>query len=92
LPSTTRAYTKLESRQALLLIFSKIELIWFPEQKDPARPRFFGSSPNSLNPLCLKLGSFFSQESKLLEIRCSTIEQMRMVNALCRFVDEAVGS
>jgi uncharacterized protein len=26
---------------------------------------------------------------KLLEIRCKTIEQMRMVNALCRFVDEA---
>ncbi|MFN2627305.1 MAG: TM0106 family RecB-like putative nuclease [Gaiellaceae bacterium] len=26
---------------------------------------------------------------RLLEIRCSTIEQMRMVNALCRFVDEA---
>ncbi|HEY3181500.1 MAG TPA: TM0106 family RecB-like putative nuclease [Gaiellaceae bacterium] len=25
----------------------------------------------------------------LLEIRCRTIEQMRMVNALCRFVDEA---
>ncbi len=27
---------------------------------------------------------------KLLEIRCRTIEQMRMVNALCRFVEEAV--
>ncbi|MDQ2909662.1 MAG: TM0106 family RecB-like putative nuclease, partial [Actinomycetota bacterium] len=26
---------------------------------------------------------------KLLEIRCRTIEQMRMVNALCRFVEEA---
>jgi uncharacterized protein len=26
---------------------------------------------------------------KLLEIRCSTIEQMRMVNALCRFVEAA---
>ena len=26
---------------------------------------------------------------KLLEIRCSTIEQMRMVNALCRFVEDA---
>ncbi len=25
----------------------------------------------------------------LLEIRCRTIEQMRMVNALCRFVEEA---
>jgi len=25
---------------------------------------------------------------KLLEIRCRTIEQMRMVNALCRFVEE----
>ena len=28
---------------------------------------------------------------KLLEIRCRTIEQMRMVNALCRFVEEAAG-
>ena len=27
---------------------------------------------------------------QLLEIRCRTIEQMRMVNALCRFVEEAV--
>ena len=27
---------------------------------------------------------------KLLEIRCNTIEQMRMVNALCRFVEKAV--
>jgi predicted RecB family nuclease len=26
---------------------------------------------------------------KLLEIRCNTIEQMRMVNALCRFVESA---
>jgi len=26
---------------------------------------------------------------QLLEIRCRTIEQMRMVNALCRFVEEA---
>jgi hypothetical protein len=26
---------------------------------------------------------------KLLEIRCHTIAQMRMVNALCRFVDAA---
>jgi predicted RecB family nuclease len=26
---------------------------------------------------------------KLLEIRCRTIEQMRMVNALCRFVEQA---
>jgi predicted RecB family nuclease len=26
---------------------------------------------------------------KLLEIRCRTIEQMRMVNALCRFVEDA---
>jgi uncharacterized protein len=26
----------------------------------------------------------------LLEIRCHTIEQMRMVNALCRFVEEAL--
>ena len=26
---------------------------------------------------------------RLLEIRCRTIEQMRMVNALCRFVEEA---
>jgi hypothetical protein len=26
---------------------------------------------------------------ELLEIRCRTIEQMRMVNALCRFVEEA---
>jgi uncharacterized protein len=26
---------------------------------------------------------------KLLEIRCRTIDQMRMVNALCRFVEEA---
>jgi superfamily I DNA and/or RNA helicase len=26
---------------------------------------------------------------KLLEIRCNTIEQTRMVNALCRFVEEA---
>ena len=25
----------------------------------------------------------------LLEIRCRSIEQMRMVNALCRFVEEA---
>jgi hypothetical protein len=24
-----------------------------------------------------------------LEIRCRTIEQMRMVNALCRFVEES---
>jgi len=29
---------------------------------------------------------------KLLEIRCRTIEQMRMVNALCRFVEESSGS
>ena len=28
---------------------------------------------------------------KLLEIRCRTIEQMRMVNALCRFVEDAEG-
>ena len=28
---------------------------------------------------------------QLLEIRCRTIEQMRMVNALCRFVEEATG-
>jgi predicted RecB family nuclease len=27
---------------------------------------------------------------QLLEIRCRTIEQMRMVNALCRFVEDAV--
>jgi uncharacterized protein len=27
---------------------------------------------------------------QLLEIRCRTIEQMRMVNALCRFVEEAM--
>jgi hypothetical protein len=26
---------------------------------------------------------------KLLEIRCRTIEQMRTVNALCRFAEEA---
>jgi len=26
---------------------------------------------------------------QLLEIRCRTIEQMRMVNALCRFVGNA---
>jgi hypothetical protein len=26
---------------------------------------------------------------KLLEIRCRTIDQMRMVNALCRFVEDA---
>ena len=26
---------------------------------------------------------------RLLEIRCRSIEQMRMVNALCRFVEEA---
>ena len=29
---------------------------------------------------------------QLLEIRCRTIEQMRMVNALCRFVEDAEGS
>jgi uncharacterized protein len=29
---------------------------------------------------------------QLLEIRCRTIEQMRMVNALCRFVEEARAS
>jgi len=26
---------------------------------------------------------------KLLEIRCRAIDQMRMVNALCRFVEDA---
>jgi len=29
---------------------------------------------------------------KLLEIRCRTIEQMRMVNALCRFVEDAAAT
>ena len=27
---------------------------------------------------------------KLLDVRCRTIEQMRLVNALCRFVDGAI--
>jgi predicted RecB family nuclease len=78
---------KFQGQEAPVVIFSMAT----SSGEDLPRNLEFLFSRNRLNVAISRAQSLavLVASPKLLEIRCRTIEQMRMVNALCRFVEEA---
>ena len=78
---------KFQGQEAPVVIFSMAT----SSGDDMPRNVDFLYSRNRLNVAVSRAQALavLAASPNLLEIRCSTIEQMRMVNALCRFVEEA---
>jgi superfamily I DNA and/or RNA helicase len=78
---------KFQGQEAPVVLFSMAT----SSGEDLPRNLEFLFSRNRLNVAISRAQSLavLVASPKLLEIRCRTIEQMRMVNALCRFVEEA---
>ena len=89
LPPGTRVGTvdKFQGQEAPAVIFSMAT----SSGDDLPRNLEFLFSRNRLNVAISRAQSLAAlvASPQLLEIRCRTIEQMRMVNALCRFVEIA---
>jgi uncharacterized protein len=79
---------KFQGREAPVVFFSMAT----SSGDDLPRNLEFLFSRNRLNVAISRAQSLavLVASPKLLEIRCHTIDQMRMVNALCRFTEEAV--
>jgi len=78
---------KFQGQEAPVVFFSMAT----SSGEDLPRNLEFLFSRNRLNVAISRAQSLamLAASPKLLEIHCRTIEQMRMVNALCRFVEEA---
>ena len=78
---------KFQGQEAPVVLFSMAT----SSGEDLPRNLEFLFSRNRLNVAISRAQSLavLVASPRLLEIRCRTIEQMRMVNALCRFVEEA---
>jgi predicted RecB family nuclease len=79
---------KFQGQQAAVVLFSMAS----SSGEDVPRGLDFLFSRNRLNVAVsrAKCLSYVVASPRLLEVRCRTIEQMRLVNALCRFVEFAV--
>jgi uncharacterized protein len=78
---------KFQGQEAPVVLFSMAT----SSGEDLPRNLEFLFSRNRLNVAMSRAQSLavLVASPELLEIRCRTIEQMRMVNALCRFVEDA---
>ena len=90
LPEAVRVGTvdKFQGQQATVSFFSMASS---SGEGRPARPRLSLFSRNRLNVAVsrAKCLAYVVASPRLLETSCKTVEQMRLVNALCRFVEIA---